>query len=149
MPTGVAGSSEAYAALGELLIGADCLAAVGPQVLARLAGVFGWSLAELWLVHHDRASIRCEASWVSALLPEEAVFEFGATATFHMGRGFPGAVWESRRPWISDDLTADPDFLRKGPALALGLTGGLASRSSCRTERSPAWSRPSSTPRPP
>jgi signal transduction histidine kinase/CheY-like chemotaxis protein len=119
-------AGKAHAVLGELLIGAHSLAAVGPEVLECLAGVFGWALAELWLDHHDHSSLRCEASWVSASLPEDAVAAFGATARFQPGSGFPGMVWEARRPVISEDVTRDPGFVRKNSARILGLAGGVA-----------------------
>lgn len=117
---------EAQAAVGELLIGASSLTGAGPSLLERLARSFDWALCELWMLHHDRTTIRCEASWGAPGLPDAAASAFGATRAFSPGEGFPGKVWSSSGPIRCADLCGHPDFERKEMARALGLTAGLA-----------------------
>ncbi len=96
-----------------------------PRVLETLGGLLGASLCELWMPHHDRRSLRCEASWIGPGFPGEGRPEF-CDQRFVPGQGFPGGVWVTRRPIVCDEVSEHPDFVRGAWARGLGLASCLA-----------------------
>jgi two-component system cell cycle sensor histidine kinase/response regulator CckA len=95
-------------------------------LLRRFGTALDFSVGSLWTPTHDRSRLICRAFW-SAEDVDAADFELATRSrSFRPGEGFPGRVWESGQPVISDDVSADPNFTRRAAASSLGLRAGLA-----------------------
>lgn len=74
-----------------------------PKILEALCSGIGWDWSALWTVDRSAGVLRCLEVWHS---PARKAPEFERAvreATFSLGVGLPGRVWESGAPaWVSD-----------------------------------------------
>jgi DNA-binding CsgD family transcriptional regulator len=95
-------------------------------LLRRLGTALDLPMGSLWTCDREEGRLRCRAFWHA---PDVNTGEFEPLtrdATFAVGQGVPGAVWQSGRPEIVPDAHEQFDFKRRQAAAALGLRSGLA-----------------------
>jgi PAS domain S-box-containing protein len=89
-------------------------------LLGDLGAALGWNVGALWVPDAERDVLECVAVWAepgldaSELEAATRSFRFPATAII-------GRAWKTRAPAAVDDLVEDPEFLRRDPAMDLGL----------------------------
>ena len=109
-----------------LLAEASSLQQVAPQILNVLGERLQWDIGVLWVVDNQLNALRCLELWRATGV---AATEFEAAtraATFKMGAGLPGHVWEiTQTAWIEDVIT-DANFVRSDVARKSGLHGAVA-----------------------
>ncbi len=96
------------------------------RLLATIGSQLDWPIGMYWHrpVGSDRLRVRAvwhaEGSTVNALAAASHAW------TFRRGEGFPGRVWQARRPLWLANLAADDLFVRGDAALAVGVRGAFA-----------------------
>ncbi|OUL29538.1 ATPase [Nostoc sp. T09] len=112
--------SAQYAATS-VLTAANTIAEATPPILQGICKSLGWDLGEIWLVDRQENLLRCLDMWQKASL-EVPEFEVATRqATFALGVGLPGQIWNENKPVWIDDVVEDPNFVRTQIAAQAGL----------------------------
>jgi PAS domain S-box-containing protein len=110
------------------ITGADDFQSALGIALKKVCEFTGWVLGEAWAPNIDSEVLECSPAWYSSLSGLEEFRSRSTELKFPLGVGFPGRVWELRRPeWIWDiSNETELNFIRKYIALDHGLNTGLA-----------------------
>jgi len=108
--------------------GAEDLQSALEIALQKICGFTGWVMGEAWTPSTDGESLECSPAWYSSIDGLEEFREISQNLKFPLGIGFPGRVWQLKRPeWIWNiSQETELHFLRKFIALDRGLNAGLA-----------------------
>jgi PAS domain S-box-containing protein len=114
-------------AVTRALAESDTLGEAATEVLQAVGEGMEWEWGALWTVDLEGQALHCRGSiWHK---PNIDAAEFDAISreiSFAPGQGLPGRVWQSGEPaWIVD-VTTDPNFVRAGVAVRVGLHGAIA-----------------------
>ncbi len=85
-----------------------------------------WSVAEVWLVDHERHVLRCVAREHAAGDPLRSFTDAALDLALAPGEGLPGRAWALAAPVWSPDVRSDARFLRRAEARAAGVVTGMA-----------------------
>ncbi|OUL18383.1 ATPase [Nostoc sp. RF31YmG] len=112
--------SAQYAATS-VLTAANTISEATPLILQRICESLGWDLGEIWLVDPQENLLRCLDMWQKASL-EVPEFEVATRqATFALGVGLPGQIWNENKPIWIDNVVEDPNFVRTQIAAQAGI----------------------------
>jgi len=106
-----------------------------PEILREVCRCLSWQMGAIWKVDEMAGLIRCVDLWHP---PSLQLAEFSAmtrSASFFLGVGLPGRVWERNEPSWIPDVTADANFPRAAAADREGLHAAFGFP--IRTERGP------------
>ena len=99
---------------------------VAPKILNVLGDRLRWDVGVVWVLDVDREMLRCLEFWraTGVAVPE---FEVATRrATFQIGAGLPGQVWQTAQPSWIEDVLANQSFTRRETAAPCGLHGAIA-----------------------
>jgi PAS domain S-box-containing protein len=92
--------------------------------LQTVGGFTGWTAGEVWLPGAAGTVLKRGPVWSTR--PDLETFHSASEEfAFGPGQGLPGQVWQAARPMWIEDITTDPDFMRKGLAREHGLRTGV------------------------
>ncbi|CAN1212832.1 histidine kinase [Tumidithrix helvetica PCC 7403] len=96
--------------------------------LRKICEFTGWVVGEAWIPSTNGLHLKYSPAWHSTVKGLEEFYRLSQNIVFPTGIGFPGRVWELKRPeWIWDiSQETELGFLRKFAALDAGLNAGLA-----------------------
>lgn len=93
--------------------------------LKYLTEFANFSLGEIWTVSQDRECLRLIAKYDRTQSATE-FYSFDFPLKFNKNEGLPGKVWKQERFLKWDNISLNPDFLRKEEAKATGLESAIA-----------------------
>jgi PAS domain S-box-containing protein len=96
------------------------------EILAALAGWFGWDVALLWVPDYELGRLRCGPSWSSGDPHLEEFRRVSERLTFARDVGLPGRVWAAAEPRWASDIGDEAQFPRAGVAARAGLRSAMA-----------------------
>ncbi len=110
----------------EALAQAETVEQAGEQVLSAVGEGLRWSVGAVWLVNHQRQTLHCHKYWHR---PDFSAPEFeraSAEATFELGEGLPGRVWQQREVAFVADTLGNNALSRYTQAQKSGLRTAFA-----------------------
>ncbi|MFL5494918.1 MAG: PAS domain S-box protein [Gemmatimonadales bacterium] len=112
-------------AVTRILARSDSLGGAAPDILGAVCESLNWQMAVFWTLDRNAAELRPLDLWRDPLV-EVPEFETATrAATFRLGVGLPGRVWQEKEPaWIAD-VIQDSNFPRARSAAAGGLHGAF------------------------
>jgi|GEM_PF-954407 len=112
---------DAQTGFSRILADNPNLDAAAPAIIRTMVENLGWAYGEIWFPDADDGRIRQQASWH---IGGDALEEFARISRgkrFAPGRGLSGKAFsEGRILWV-EDVTEDPEFLRRDEARRAGL----------------------------
>jgi PAS domain S-box-containing protein len=96
--------------------------------LRKICEFTGWVVGEAWIPSTNGLHLKHSSAWHCSVEGLEEFQQLSQNMIFPKGIGFPGRVWELKRPeWIWDmSNETELSFLRKFTALEAGINAGLA-----------------------
>jgi len=108
-------------AVTRVLAEAGTLAEATPKILQAICEGVGWEVGAIWNLDRSIGVLRCIDVWRSPIV-QMAEFEAATrSATFALGKGLPGRVWQSGKATWIEDLLGDSNFPRAPAAAGGGL----------------------------
>jgi PAS domain S-box-containing protein len=95
-----------------ILVDAATVAEATPKVLQAMCECLGWDLGAVWRIDPKARLLRCAELWRTSSVAAEQFEVVTRKSTFHIGRGLPGRVWETRAPAYIPDVGHDVVFRR-------------------------------------
>ncbi|HEY7619207.1 MAG TPA: GAF domain-containing protein [Solirubrobacteraceae bacterium] len=96
-----------------------------PRLLEAIGEALGWDFGAWWV--RDGDVLRCELTWQSAALSDDAFARASRAVTPALGQSLPGEVWQSGRPaWIADADEHPRPLPRSQAAARAGLLSAFA-----------------------
>ena len=81
----------------------------------------GWPYGESWVFNPAKDSLVFSTAWHREGQNLERFVEKSKALTFTNGSGLPGLAWQHGQPYWFKDITSEPFFIRRKPALEIGL----------------------------
>ncbi len=108
-------------AVTRVLAEATTLVDAVPAILQSLCESLGWQLGVIWSVDRHKNILHYVNSWQASSVNVQQFIKASQQATFALGVGLPGRIWQSRQPiWIAE-LSEDTNFSRAASAAREGL----------------------------
>ena len=85
-----------------------------------------WSVAEVWLVDHERQVVRCVAREHDGGDALQSFADAALDQALAPGEGLPGRAWALAAPVWSPDVRSDERFLHRAEARDAGVVTGMA-----------------------
>ncbi|HEY0602639.1 MAG TPA: PAS domain S-box protein [Herpetosiphonaceae bacterium] len=113
---------------------ADDLNAALAAVLEGVCTTTGWACGQVWLPLPDDITLACSCVWCRS---DEGLKTFstrGEQGMFESGTGLPGAVWSTKQPVWSDNITLNTQIVRGPFAQETELRAAVAFPAFARSE---------------
>jgi len=95
------------------------------RILQAVCESLDWRLGAAWMVDPDAKVLNCAAIWHAPEAVLQSFVEDTRKASFRMGTGLPGRVWETGAPAWIPDVIKDKNFPRAAAAASAGLHGAF------------------------
>jgi PAS domain-containing protein len=96
------------------------------EILAALAGWFGWDVALLWVPDDELGRLRCGPSWSSGDPHLDEFRRVSDRLTLGRDVGLPGRAWAAAEPRWASEIGDEADFPRASVAAQAGLRSATA-----------------------
>lgn len=107
--------------LTQLLSEATSFSEVAPKILRAICEGVGWDYGAVWLVDHSKQALRCVSVWSSPIMDFSALKESSVKLDLPSGKGLPGTVWSTAKPYWSCDPNDQANFPRYAVLKELNL----------------------------
>lgn len=111
---------NAQSRVSRMLARAKTLNSAVEETLKILCETFSWRFGEYWTLDKLPGSLRQTLCWDVTSTDHTPYSDW----TFQRGEGLPGRIWETEQPTYFQNLTQNPNFLRRDFALEMGLRNG-------------------------
>ncbi len=112
--------------INRLLVHAESLESVLPNVLSSICKTLNAQISALWLPDEQGQTLDCREIFIQG--GGAGLKKFAAQCReshFSKGQGQPGRVWQTLKADTIEDLPSDPGFIRAG-AIKAGLVSAMA-----------------------
>ncbi|WP_342620493.1 GGDEF domain-containing protein [Rhodoferax sp. GW822-FHT02A01] len=114
--------------LTEYLVGSNQLSEAIVNVIQLVCKNLGWEWGAYWVMEaspQNEAQLKCRYQWHRTEYNLGAFGQASNSLLMSPGQGLVGLVWESGKAQWVDDMSTNPNFLRRKSAQTCGLLSGF------------------------
>jgi len=93
------------------------------KILPVMVEGLGWDVGSFWIIDEENNVLKNSDLWCRPDVNVPAFIQETKSATFAIGKGLPGIIWEKKRPQFFEDLKGTPDNSRLLAAAKNGFHG--------------------------
>jgi PAS domain S-box-containing protein len=113
-------------AVTQILSEASKIEEAVPQLIQAICEGLDWDCGAIWMANYQENMLRCIGMWCDKDTDAHSFVAISQAMEFSPGKGVLGRVWNSAKPYWSDDVTSDTHYVvRANSAREAGFRSAL------------------------